>query len=84
MPTLQRGDLVPAGAGVRAQPVARDGSLVDDFLLTVQGRALHVASAPSPAATSSLPLGRLIVERAQAALGIGGHASLTPPTTQGG
>ncbi len=72
VPALERGDLVPAGAGVRAQPVARDGSLVDDFLLTVQGRALHVMSAPSPAATSSLPLGRLIVDRTHAALGLGG------------
>jgi 2-hydroxyglutarate dehydrogenase len=85
VPALERGDLVPAGAGVRAQPVARDGSLVDDFLLSVQGRVLHVMSAPSPAATSSLPLGRLIVERADTALGLGGHASLTPTTTtQGG
>ncbi len=70
VPALADDDLVTAGAGVRAQPVARDGSLVDDFLLEVQGRVLHVASAPSPAATSSLPLGRLIVERAQNALGL--------------
>ncbi|HEX2161715.1 MAG TPA: hypothetical protein VHF88_07830, partial [Thermoleophilaceae bacterium] len=79
VPALERGDLVPAGAGVRAQPVARDGSLVDDFLLSVQGRVLHVASAPSPAATSSLPLGRLIVERAHDALGLGDHRSRTQP-----
>ncbi len=72
VPALGDGDLVPAGAGVRAQPLARDGSLVDDFQLSVQGRVLHVVSAPSPAATSSLPLGSLIADRAQCALGLGG------------
>jgi L-2-hydroxyglutarate oxidase len=82
VPALRRGDLEPAGAGVRAQPVARDGSLVDDFLLSARGRVLHVLSAPSPAATSSLALGRLIVERAEDALGLGDLGSRkqsTPP-----
>jgi 2-hydroxyglutarate dehydrogenase len=77
LPALTAADLVAAEAGVRAQPVARDGTLIDDFLLTAQGRVLHVASAPSPAATSSLPLGRLIVKRAQNALALAAPSART-------
>ena len=50
-------------AGVRAQALASDGSLVDDFLFVDSPRTLHVCNAPSPAATSSLPIGRAIAER---------------------
>ncbi len=53
-----RADLVPAPAGVRAQAVAADGNLVDDFAFCQIGRALHVLNAPSPAATASLEIGR--------------------------
>ncbi len=53
-------------AGVRAQAVGRDGRLVDDFLLSEVGGALHVRNAPSPAATSSLALAGLIADRAGA------------------
>jgi (S)-2-hydroxyglutarate dehydrogenase len=52
-------------AGVRAQAVGRDGSLVDDFLLTEAEGALHVRNAPSPAATSSLALGAMIADRVE-------------------
>jgi (S)-2-hydroxyglutarate dehydrogenase len=53
-------------AGVRAQAVGRDGKLVDDFLVSEAGGALHVRNAPSPAATSSLALAALIADRAEA------------------
>jgi 2-hydroxyglutarate dehydrogenase len=63
VPELEPGDFSPWYAGVRAQAVARDGTLVDDFVLSVTPRALHVRNAPSPAATSSLALARLIADR---------------------
>ena len=62
VPGLQPSDLRPAFGGVRAQAVARDGKLVDDFVLSGTARTLHVRNAPSPAATSSLALGALIVD----------------------
>jgi L-2-hydroxyglutarate oxidase len=49
--------LHPGGAGVRAQAVARDGKLVDDFVIEEAGRAIHVLNAPSPGATASLAIG---------------------------
>lgn len=60
MPSLQEGDLVPGGAGVRAQAVERDGKLVDDFAILKTENALHVLNAPSPAATASLSIGRYL------------------------
>ena len=51
--------------GVRAQALAPDGSLVDDFIVDRQGDTLHVRNAPSPAATSSLAIGQLIADAAQ-------------------
>ncbi len=68
VPELEPGDFSRWYAGVRAQALARDGRLVDDFVLSETERALHVRNAPSPAATSSLALARLIVDRAEAAL----------------
>jgi L-2-hydroxyglutarate oxidase len=56
-------DLVSAPAGVRAQAVGRDGKLVDDFLFCSSERVVHVCNAPSPAATASLNIGRLVVEK---------------------
>jgi L-2-hydroxyglutarate oxidase len=56
VPDVQDDDLVPAAAGVRAQAILRDGSLVDDFLIESDGRAVHVLNAPSPAATSALEI----------------------------
>ncbi|AJP03013.1 hypothetical protein TU94_17565 [Streptomyces cyaneogriseus subsp. noncyanogenus] len=66
---MEAGDLVRAPAGVRAQAVLRDGTLVDDFLIREGARAVHVLNAPSPAATASLPIGREIGRRALAMLG---------------
>lgn len=57
VPELGTGDLVPAGAGVRAQAVTPEGRLADDFVLTVDDGAVHVLNAPSPAATASLAIG---------------------------
>ncbi|MGN6609741.1 MAG: L-2-hydroxyglutarate oxidase [Jatrophihabitans sp.] len=59
-PTLTVDDLLPEPAGIRAQAVLRDGTLVHDFLLLRTDRTLHVANAPSPAATSALPIGQHI------------------------
>ena len=64
VPGITPDDLTPAFAGVRAQAIARDGRLVDDFLLSATPRAIHVRNAPSPAATSSLALASLIADRA--------------------
>ena len=60
IPEIQNSDLDSGGSGVRAQAVARDGSLLDDFSI-IQGRdAIHVLNAPSPGATSSLAIGEHI------------------------
>jgi L-2-hydroxyglutarate oxidase LhgO len=56
LPALSAADVVPAPAGVRAQAVDRDGSLVDDFRISVTGAVVSVRNAPSPAATSSLAI----------------------------
>jgi (S)-2-hydroxyglutarate dehydrogenase len=69
VPELSASDFVAGPAGVRAQALARDGSLVDDFLVSRTERALYVRNAPSPAATSSLPLARLIADEAEGLLG---------------
>ena len=69
VPELLPRDVEPAFAGVRAQAVARDGSLVDDFVMSETERALHVRNAPSPAATSSLAIARLIADGVERRLG---------------
>ncbi len=66
VPEVQAQDLVPAPAGVRAQAVLPDGSLVDDFLIDETPRGLHVLNAPSPAATASMPIGADLAARALA------------------
>ena len=67
MPALTVDDLDGSShAGVRAQAVARDGSLVDDFVLTRDGRVCYVRNAPSPAATSAFALARELVDRVAA------------------
>jgi L-2-hydroxyglutarate oxidase LhgO len=56
VPELRPEDLLRARSGVRAQAVARDGSLVDDFRISRQGRVVAIRNAPSPAATSSMAI----------------------------
>lgn len=70
VPELREQDLLPGQAGVRAQAVARDGRLVDDFVFSQSPDALHVRNAPSPAATSALAIAGLIADRAEQALGL--------------
>ena len=65
-PSLTLDDLESWPAGVRAQAVSRDGKLVDDFLFVNTQRTLNVGNAPSPAATSALPIGAHIVEQVKA------------------
>ena len=60
VPAIQIGDIQRGGAGVRAQAVSANGSLVDDFRISVAEGAVHVVNAPSPAATASLAIGRHI------------------------
>ncbi|MFJ3486777.1 L-2-hydroxyglutarate oxidase [Pseudomonas sp. NPDC090202] len=62
-PSLRLEDLLPYEAGVRAQAVMRDGTLVHDFLFAETPRMLHVCNAPSPAATSAIPIGSMIADR---------------------
>jgi L-2-hydroxyglutarate oxidase len=59
-------DLEPAPPGVRAQLLARDGELVDDFVIQDGPGAIHVRNAPSPAATACLAIGRVVADRAAA------------------
>jgi L-2-hydroxyglutarate oxidase len=63
VPDVRTADLRPSGSGVRAQAVAPDGSLLDDFELIETARSVHVLNAPSPGATASLALGRWIASR---------------------
>lgn len=63
MPSIQESDLVPGRAGVRAQAIAPEGAIIDDFLIEADRRIVNVLNAPSPAATSSLNVGRLVVDR---------------------
>ncbi|MEX0698189.1 MAG: L-2-hydroxyglutarate oxidase, partial [Acidimicrobiia bacterium] len=63
VPAIRRGDLVRAGAGVRAQALSPDGSLVDDFAFAEGEGVLSVLNAPSPAATASLAIGEEIATR---------------------
>jgi L-2-hydroxyglutarate oxidase LhgO len=67
MPELRASDLQPGGSGVRAQAIASNGALVDDFVISQTGNALHILNAPSPGATASLAIGQMIVEKAQQA-----------------
>jgi L-2-hydroxyglutarate oxidase len=64
LPEIEEGDLVPAPAGVRAQALAKNGALVDDFLIAEGENSIHVLNAPSPAATAALPIGDAVAERA--------------------
>jgi L-2-hydroxyglutarate oxidase len=57
VPEIREDDLAPGGAGVRAQAMSLEGTLVQDFCLLNRPQALHVLNAPSPAATASLAIG---------------------------
>jgi (S)-2-hydroxyglutarate dehydrogenase len=69
VPEITGDQLTFGPSGVRAQALARDGTMVDDFSLGGSGRVLHVRNAPSPAATSSLAIGRLLAKTALERLG---------------
>jgi L-2-hydroxyglutarate oxidase len=62
-PSLTVSDLLPYEAGIRAQAVRRDGSMIEDFLFLETERMLHVCNAPSPAATSAIPIGETIARK---------------------
>ena len=66
-PQIMLNDLVPYPAGIRAQAVLEDGTLVHDFLFAESERSIHVCNAPSPAATSAIPIGKYITEKASKA-----------------
>ncbi|WP_411130010.1 L-2-hydroxyglutarate oxidase [Streptomyces sp. x-19] len=70
LPDTRAEDLLPAPAGVRAQAVLPDGTLVDDFLFAESPGMIHVLNAPSPAATASLPIGREVARRVTRLLGL--------------
>jgi L-2-hydroxyglutarate oxidase len=63
VPDVEHGHLVEGGVGVRAQAVARDGTLVDDFVIETSGATIHVLNAPSPGATASIAIGEHIAIR---------------------
>lgn len=62
-PSLRLQDLMPEKTGIRAQAVKRDGTLIHDFLFVQTDRMLHVCNAPSPAATSAIPIGQMIADK---------------------
>lgn len=64
VPSLTVDDLVPARSGIRALALTADGTFWDDFYFVAQARSLHVLNAPSPAATASLSLAEVIVQKA--------------------
>lgn len=61
IPEVQQDDLVPTHAGVRAQALTNEGKLVEDFLIVSKENSLHICNAPSPAATSSLEIGKAAI-----------------------
>jgi (S)-2-hydroxyglutarate dehydrogenase len=63
IPEIQARDVVPTHAGVRAQALMDDGTLMDDFVIVDGRRSIHVCNAPSPAATASIEIGNAIVAR---------------------
>lgn len=69
-PSLRVADLAPYPTGIRAQAVLRNGSLVHDFLFARSARSFHVCNAPSPAATSAMPIAQYISDQAAEAFGL--------------
>lgn len=78
VPEVTLDDLVPGGAGVRAQAMTPDGELVQDFAIIERPNALHVLNAPSPAATASLAIGGEITRRVTALCGSGRSVTSMP------
>lgn len=70
IPDVRDDDLIPGGAGVRAQAVSATGALIDDFVIKQTGNAIHVLNAPSPGATASLAIGKKIVDIAEKAFSL--------------
>jgi L-2-hydroxyglutarate oxidase len=70
LPEISENDLVPGGAGVRAQAVSASGALVDDFVIKDSPNAIHVLNAPSPGATASLAIGQSICAMAEKNFGL--------------
>lgn len=68
IPEVQSHHLEPGGSGIRAQACDRQGNLIDDFDIRKDGNIIHVCNAPSPAATSSLAIGRTIADNVLAIL----------------
>ena len=64
-PKIQAQDLLPYPSGIRAQAVAKDGSLIHDFKFVTSKNSLHVGNAPSPAATSAMPIADAIYDQCQ-------------------
>ena len=64
VPDVRDEDLIRTGAGVRAQAIGPDGALLDDFAFAETARQIHVVNAPSPAATASFAIGRIIADKA--------------------
>ena len=69
-PEIEAGDLEPHPAGVRAQAVNKQGRLIHDFLFVNSERSIHVCNAPSPAATSALPIGAYVLDHAERVFGL--------------
>ena len=67
LPELGVADVVPGPSGIRAQALAPDGTLLDDFVFHEADGVLHVRNAPSPGATSALAIARVVVNRSDAA-----------------
>ena len=70
VPDIRESDLMPGGAGIRAQALDRKGNLVDDFAIETSPRMLHVLNAPSPGATASLAIGDTLADRAAETFGL--------------
>ena len=68
LPELRLDDVQPGPCGIRAQAVTPDGRMVDDFVISAQGRVVHVRNAPSPAATASLAIARLVADAVEVRL----------------
>ena len=68
VPEITENDVMPAGSGVRAQALDKDGKLLDDFYIKEAEGMIHVLNAPSPAATASISIGRTIASMAASRL----------------